>query len=724
MAFLPIDLKDMELRGWDELDFLFITGDAYVDHPGFGTAILTRLLEYNGYHVGICAQPSIDDPNSLKIMGTPKYGVFVSSGVVDSMVDNYTAGKRKRHEDRYSAGGVGGKRPDRALIRYCNMVREQFGEIPLVIGGIEASLRRFAHYDYWSDKVRRSILQDTRADIVIYGMGEKPIIEIADLLAKGVNVKKITSIRGTCVSLKEENYPKSVRQFLEPFSDYRFSSAKFSDGQLCKGVLPQSDRFILLPSFDEVSSDKKAYAAAFKAQYEEQDPSCGKTLIQKHSERAIIQNPPQQPMTAKEMDIVYALPYEREYHPVYAAQGGVPSIDEVKFSITSQRGCFGGCYFCAINFHQGRLIQHRSPESIVEEAKLIIKSPGFKGYIHDVGGPTANFYNPACEKQKKGEVCKNRFCMQPGLCPSLKADHTDYLDILKKIQSLDGVKKVFIRSGIRFDYVMADHKTNFLEELCKNHVSGQLKVAPEHICDNVLSAMGKAPHHVYEEFKEAYTAINKKLGKNQFLVPYLISGHPGCTLRNAIELAIDIKKNRVMPEQVQDFYPTPGTISTTMYYTGINPITFEPVYIPDDNEKKMQRALLQFSKPENRPMVERALTISKRKDLIGYGPDCLLHPYRSRKKNLKDDKAVSAQAEQPEVVSEKHSKTAEPVKIIRFAKTVEPTKTAESAKTVKPVKPRVGRLAAGTGRTDKPGRPDKTGKPAAGIGRASKTRRK
>lgn len=631
MAFLPINAKDMQDRQWDELDFLFITGDAYVDHPSFGAAILTRLLEKNGYKVGIIPQPSINDKDSLKVMGTPKYGVFVSSGVVDSMVDNYTAGKRKRHDDKYSAGGVGGKRPDRALVRYCNMVREQFGEIPLVIGGVEASLRRFAHYDYWDNKVRRSILQDTRADILIYGMGEKPIIEVAAFLSKGVNVKKIAAIRGTCVFLKKEQFPKVITNFLEPLEDYKFSNKEYSIDQLRRSVLPQDDKFILLPSYDEVVENKIAYAAAFKAQYEEQDPATGKTLIQKHSERVVIQNPPQKPMTTKEMDAIYELPYERNYHSMYIEQGGVPSIEEVKFSITSQRGCFGGCHFCAITFHQGRIIQHRSPSSIVTEANQIASDKDFKGYIHDVGGPTANFYNVACDKQKKGGVCKNRACMHPEMCPSLKVDHSDYLDVLKKVRAVDGVKKVFIRSGIRFDYVMADRKTNFLDELCKNHVSGQLKVAPEHICSNVLNAMGKPDNSVFENFKLAYQTINKRIGKNQFLVPYLISGHPNCTLKDAIELAQYIKKNRVMPEQVQDFYPTPGTISTTMYYTGLNPITFATVHVPDENEKTMQRALLQYSKPENRSIVERALAISKRQDLVGYGPDCLLSPYRAKR---------------------------------------------------------------------------------------------
>ena len=396
-------------------------------------------------------------------------------------------------------------------------------------------------------------------------------------------------------------------------------------------MLPQNDKFILLPSFDEVAVNKTAYAAAFNAQYLEQDPSAGKTLLQYHSERVLIQNPPQKPMTTKEMDAVYALPYERTWHPMYAAAGGVPSIEEVKFSITSQRGCFGGCHFCAITLHQGRIIQHRSPQSIVEEAKRISFDPEFKGYIHDVGGPTANFYNAACDKQIKGGVCRNRACLTPKMCPQLKVDHTDYMEVLKKVRAVDGVKKVFIRSGIRFDYVMADRKSGFLKELCKNHISGQLKVAPEHICDNVLAAMGKPGHAEYEEFKEAYLDMNKRLDKNQFLVPYLISGHPGCTLNNAIDLAVDIKKNRVMPEQVQDFYPTPGTISTTMYHTGIDPITFAPVYIPDEREKVMQRALLQFSKPENRAVVERALAISKRQDLVGYGPDCLLSPYRAKR---------------------------------------------------------------------------------------------
>lgn len=633
MAFLPMNRSDMDQRDWEEIDFLFITGDAYVDHPSFGVAILSRLLERQGYKVGICAQPSVDDKDSLKIMGVPRYGVLISCGVVDSMVNNYTASKKRRSDDRYSPGGKGGLRPDRAIIKYSNMAREQFGDIPIIIGGIESSLRRFAHYDYWAGKVRRSVLQDACADILVYGMGEKAIIEISNLLSKGVNVKRINSVPGTCVLLKPDDMPKAAKAFAQKFAEYDFADKKYTMQQLVKGVLPQDDKYIMLPSYDEVSKNKTAYAASFKVQYEEQVPGESKTLMQRHSQRYLIQNPPQTPLTESEMDGIYSLPYERNYHPSYRDIGGVPSIEEVKFSIVSQRGCFGGCHFCAITYHQGRIVRHRSIKSIEEEAKKITFDPEFKGYIHDVGGPTANFYNPACEKQEKGSYCKNRSCLFPEICPSLKVDHTDYLNVLRKVRSVDKVKKVFIRSGIRFDVVVADRKSPFLNEICKYHISGQLKVAPEHTCDSVLSAMGKPSSAVYNEFKDSYESINKQLGKNQFLVPYLISGHPGCTIDNAIEMAVEIKRNRVLPEQVQDFYPTPGTVSTTMYFTGVNPLTFEPVYVPDEREKQLQRALLQFSDPKNRKLTEIALRKAGRSDLIGYGPDCLLRPpYKKKKK--------------------------------------------------------------------------------------------
>ncbi|MHB1453105.1 MAG: YgiQ family radical SAM protein [Saccharofermentanales bacterium] len=630
MPLLPINRSEMEQRGWDELDFLFITGDAYVDHPSFGAAILTRILESRGYKVGVCPQPVVTGNESLQAMGRPRFGVFVSSGVVDSMVNNYTAAKRRRNDDRYSAGGAGHIRPDRALTAYCGAVRRQFGDIPLVVGGVEASLRRFAHYDYWSDTVRRSILQDCDADILVYGMGETPIVEIADLLVKGVNVKRINSLRGTCVFLKKEDLPNAASDFIEGSADPVPGIRDCAPETLKTAMLHQNGDYMLLPSYEEVAADKLVYALAFRAQYEEQDPLAGKTLIQRHSSRYVVQNPPSKPMSIKEMDAVYALLYERRYHDMYIDKGGVPSIEEVSFSITSHRGCFGGCNFCAITFHQGRIVQRRSVRSVVEEAARITRDPGFKGYIHDVGGPTANFINAACARQRSGGVCKHRACLSPEMCPKLEVSHKDYLEVLRRVRAVPGVKKVFVRSGVRFDYVMADPDRTFLHELCSYHISGQLKVAPEHVSENVLRLMGKPGARVYDSFMQAYACENRRLGKKQFLVPYLISGHPGSTMKDAIELAIHIKHNRVVPQQVQDFYPTPGTVSTTMYYTGINPLTFEPVYVPDYEAKEMQRALLQFSKPENRKLVEKALASADRLDLIGFGPDCLIPPYNSR----------------------------------------------------------------------------------------------
>ena len=613
MAFLPVCADDLAARGWDELDFLFITGDAYVDHPSFGAALLTRLLEAEGYRVGVIAQPVTQDEQSLMVMGKPRYGVFVSSGVVDSMVNHYTAARKHRSEDRYSPGGLGGRRPDRAVIRYCQMVRSQMGDIPLVIGGIEASLRRFAHYDYWSDTVRQSILVDSLADVLVYGMGEKPIVEIARLLSRQAPVEKITSLRGTCVLRKTHQLSKKAVSFLEAAEEAR-------------DPFFESEEFILLPDAASVSKDKIRYAKAFQTQQSEQDPQSGRTLIQRHQSRCVVQNPPVKPMTPAEMDRIYSLPYERLAHPSYDALGGVPALTEVRFSINSHRGCYGSCSFCAIAYHQGRIIQRRSEQSILAEGELLTAMPDFKGYIHDVGGPTANFYLPACDKQEQGAVCKERLCLSPQPCPKLKVDHQAYLSVLRKLRKIPGVKKVFVRSGIRFDSIVRDPDPTVLEEFCQYHISGQLKVAPEHTVNSVLRLMGKPDHDVYEQFEKRYREVNERLGLKQFLVPYLISGHPGCTLEHAIELAEYIRDHKVIPEQVQDFYPTPGTVSTTMYYTRLNPKTLQPIHVPGEEEKAMQRALLQFSKPQNRTRVRNALVAAGRLDLIGSHPQALVRP--------------------------------------------------------------------------------------------------
>lgn len=627
MGFLPVCREDMTQRGWDVLDFLFISGDAYIDHPSFGAAILTRLLEDEGYRVGVIAQPDIMEPNCLQRMGRPLLGVFVSSGVVDSMVNNYTAAGKRRSDDRYAPGGVGGKRPDRALIQYCNLVRSQFGEIPLVIGGVEASLRRFAHYDVWSDKVRRSILQDSRADLLSYGMGESSVLEIARLLARGANIKTINNIAGTCLLSSADKMNNACRSWVEQHGafqlnpdDHRLRTANNRTG------CPENEQFVQLPSYEQCAESKTAYAVAFASQYREQDPKHGRTLIQRHGTRFLIQNPPQKPLPQSKLDHVYSLPYERTFHPSYLAAGGVPAIEEVRFSVSSHRGCFGGCNFCAIGFHQGRIIQHRSDESVLAEVEAITRMPDFKGYIHDIGGPTANFHEPACEKQRNGEVCRHRQCLFPKPCPALNVSHKSYLELLRKARQMQGVKKVFIRSGIRYDYLLMDRDRTFFRELCQYHISGQLKVAPEHTSDAALQSMGKPEFPVYEAFRKEYETINQKTGLKQYLVPYLISGHPGCTLRDAIELALYIQRNKVMPEQVQDFYPTPGTVSTTMYYTGIHPFTMQPIHVPDKAEKRMQRALLQFGRPQNRSMVIQALKQCDRMDLIGYEPNCLIQP--------------------------------------------------------------------------------------------------
>lgn len=620
MSFLPTDAAACRARGWEQIDFLFITADAYVDHPSFGTALLSRLLEDAGYRVGVVPQPDLGKPDSLLAMGIPRLGVLVSSGIVDSMVNNYTAARWPRSRDRYTPGGVAGRRPDRVTIRYCQMVREQLGEIPLIVGGVEPSLRRFAHYDYWDHAVRRSILQDSRADILVYGMGERPLLQIAALLDQGVPVGNILSVPGTSVMSSVEKMPNKWRRFLATIGAHA-DTATFP--------FPEDAGHVLLPTYEQVRDDRRVYAAAFRVQYLEQSPVGGRTLFQRHGVRYVVQNPPAKPLRTKELDRLYALPYMRAWHPMYDEQRGVPALAEVSQSITAHRGCFGGCNFCAITFHQGRVVQNRSQASILAEAELLTHGEGFKGYIHDIGGPTANFHLPACEKMARGEVCKDRRCLVPEPCPALRTDHKPYRDVLRAVRALPGVKKVFVRSGVRFDYLLLDKDAGFIKELCQHHISGQLKVAPEHIADGVLRQMGKPAAAVFERFRTLYEDTNRALGKEQYLVPYLISGHPGSTLADALELALYIRRHRVVPEQVQDFYPTPGTVSTTMYHTGLDPLTMQPVHVPAGEEKAMQRALLQYSHPRSRPLVEKALAQLGRGDLIGYGPDCLLRPSRT-----------------------------------------------------------------------------------------------
>ena len=604
MAFLPVNRQDMLQRGWDQLDFLYISGDAYVDHPSFGHAIITRMLESQGYRVGIVAQPDWKQNADFLVMGYPKYGVLISSGVIDSMVNHYTASKKVRSEDSYSPGGKAGCRPDRAVIVYANKVKELFKGIPVVIGGLEASLRRFAHYDYWSDSVRRSILLDSRADILVYGMGERPITELARKLAEGIPVEEIRDIRGTVYSAAEDTLPKQGVSGVE--GDPGIAS---------------------VPSYEEVKSDKRKYASAFYVQYKEQDALTGDVIIQKHGDRYIVQNPPAYPIDTAELDRIYSLPYERTYHPSYEAEGGIPAIREVEFSVTSHRGCYGGCSFCALNFHQGRVIQNRSQASIINEAKKLTYLPGFKGYIHDVGGPTANFRQIACKKQQTKGVCKERQCLYPQPCKNLKVDHSEYLQLLKKLREIPEIKKVFIRSGIRYDYLMLDKNDDFFYELCEHHISGQLKVAPEHVADRVLEKMGKPSKKVYDSFVKKFYEINKKIGKEQYLVPYLISSHPGSDLKAAVELAEYLRDTHLSPEQVQDFYPTPGTLSTCMFYTGLDPRTMKSVYVAKSpKEKAMQRALLQYKRMENRRLVIEALKEAGREDLIGFGGKCLVRP--------------------------------------------------------------------------------------------------
>lgn len=595
--FLPVNKQDMTERGWDYVDFVYVIGDAYVDHPSFGHAVISRVLESRGYRVGIISQPDWKKPESVQTFGEPRLGFLVSAGNMDSMVNHYSVSKKHRKTDAYTPGGEMGKRPDYACVVYGNLIRQTYKKTPVILGGIEASLRRLAHYDYWSDRLKRSVLLDSGADIISYGMGERSIAEIADALDAGIPVSELTYIDGTVVKMKDRD--------------------SIYDAQF-------------LPSFEELKADKKNYARSFYTQYLNTDAFNGKRLAEQYSEHLfVVQNPPSKPLSTAEMDDVYDLPYTRTYHPSYEKKGGIPAISEIRNSLISSRGCFGGCSFCALTFHQGRIVQVRSHESLLREAELITKGNNFKGYIHDVGGPTANFRHPSCGKQLEHGVCQNRQCLFPKPCRNLDADHSDYVSLLKKLRQIPGVKKVFIRSGIRFDYLLADKSSDFLKELCQYHVSGQLKVAPEHVAGPVLSLMGKPEHRVYEKFTDEFRRMNEKLGKKQYLVPYLMSSHPGSTLKEAVELAEYCRDLGYMPEQVQDFYPTPSTLSTCMYYTGVDPRTMKPVYVPKNpHEKAMQRALIQYRNPVLYDLVAEALKRAGRTDLIGFGPKCLIRPKR------------------------------------------------------------------------------------------------
>lgn len=591
--FLPVCKEDMERRGWKELDFLFITGDAYVDHSTFANGLIARWMEYLGYKIGVIPQPDWRSRHDFEVMGTPRLAVFVSAGNLDSMLNKLTAARNKRGHDAFSPGGETGHRPDRATIVYCNRVREIWGDKPLIVGGIEASMRRFTHYDYWSDKVRRPMLVDCKADILIYGMGELQLKEISALLAAGVPVDRIKSIPGTCVMSKTK-----------------------------------PENCVEIPSFEEIVADKLAYANAYKLQSLEQDAFRGRAVAQKVSDRYMIQNPPMRPLTTEEFDLVNELPYTRDPHPMYNGMGGIPAIEEVRFSINSTRGCFGSCAFCAIHAHQGRIVQARSEESILREARLMVRHPLFKGYIHDVGGPTGNFRAPACPDQLKRGCCRDRQCLFPKPCPHMKASHKEFIHLLERLRAIKGVKKVFIRSGLRYDYILADPEgKKFIDILCRYHVSGQLRVAPEHVSPKVLHLMGKPPIDKYIEFKQLFEESTRKAGKEQYVLPYLISSHPGCSLKEAIELAEFLRDQKFTPEQVQDFIPTPGSLATCMFYTGINPMTGEKVYVPrGGHEKQLQRALLQYKRPENRELVIEALKKAGRDDLIGFGEHCLVRP--------------------------------------------------------------------------------------------------
>lgn len=607
MPFLPITIKEMKEYGWEQADFIYVIGDAYIDHPSFGPAIISRTLENFGYKVAIISQPDINNNNDFKRFGKPRLAFLVSSGNIDSMVNHYSVSKRRRKKDYYTPNGEMGKRPDRALIRYSSKLRELFPETPIVIGGIEASLRRLNHYDYWDNSVRRSILLDSKADLLLYGMGEKTIVQVADALDSGLDIKDIIYIRNSVWKTKDEAY------------------------------LP--DNAIYLPTYDEVLKDKMNYVKSFQIQYKNTDAFTGKPLVERYNNWIVVQNPPEFPLSQEEMDATYALPFMRETHPLIEAKGHVPAIDEVKFSVISNRGCYGACHFCALTMHQGRIIQSRSKDSILDEVKIISQDKNFKGYIHDIGGPTANFYHPSCDKQTEHGVCTHKECLGYNPCKNLKVDHTDYLDILKAARNLPGIKKVFVRSGLRYDYIMYDKNQEFFEELVQHHISGQLKVAPEHVDDRVLTRMGKPSRELYDQFVNEYQRINQKFNKDQYLVPYLMSSHPGSTLDAAITLAEYLRDIGHMPEQVQDFYPTPGTASTCMYYTGIDPFNNERVYVPKDpHEKAMQRALMQYRLPQNYDLVFEALTKAGRHDLIGFGKKCLIKPRNVKPELLRKKK--------------------------------------------------------------------------------------
>ncbi|MGO5542075.1 YgiQ family radical SAM protein [Blautia sp. HCP3S3_H10_1] len=595
--FLPVTKKDMEARGWEQLDFVYVTGDAYVDHSSFGTAIISRLLDSRGYKVGIIPQPDWRRKESIAVLGEPRLGFLVSAGNMDSMVNHYTVAKKHRQKDSYSPGGKMGLRPDRAVIVYSNLIRQTFKKTPIILGGIEASLRRMAHYDYWENKVKHSILIDSGADLISYGMGEHSIIEIAEALDSGIPVAEITYVAGTVYKCKD----------------------------LSRAYAP-----IVLPSYEAVKEDKMSYAKSFAIQYQNTDPFTAGTMAESYGNKGyVIQNPPALPLTQNEMDDVYDLPYVGSYHPMYEKDGGIPALEEIRFSLTSNRGCFGSCSFCALTFHQGRILQTRSHESILKEAVHMTEEKDFKGYIHDVGGPTADFRQPSCQKQLTRGVCKNRHCLFPEPCKNLTADHKDYVSLLRKLRNLPKVKKVFVRSGVRFDYVLADPDKTFLNELAKYHVSGQLRVAPEHVSNQVLKYMGKPSHEVYQKFLEEFDKANQKAGLQQFAVPYFMSSHPGCTMKEAVKLAEYVRELGFTPEQVQDFYPTPSTLSTCMYYTGIHPLTGEKVYVPKNaHEKSIQRALMQYKNPANRELVLEGLKIAGRMDLVGYGEKCLIRPIR------------------------------------------------------------------------------------------------
>ncbi len=599
--FLPISKQDMQERGISQLDFVYVIGDAYVDHSSFGPAIIGRTLELFGYSVGIISQPDWKDMNSITVLGAPRLAFLVSSGNMDSMVNHYSVSKIRRKKDNYTAGGEMGKRPDYACVVYSNLIRKTYKQIPIVLGGIEASLRRFAHYDYWSNKVKRSVLLDSGADMILYGMGERSIIELADALDSGLNISDITYLDGTVYRTKDPSVAYNS---------------------------------VMLPSFEEITASKTTYAKSFYLQHLNSDAYSGKSLIEPYpNKQYIVVNPPQKPLSTEELDRTYELPFENKWHPIYDSKGGIPAFAEIKFSLTSNRGCFGGCNFCAITFHEGRIVQARSQNSLVRETYAMTRMPDFKGYIHDVGGPTANFREPACKKQKQHGACMNKQCMSPILCSQLKVDHSDYITLLRRLRNIPHVKKVFVRSGIRYDYVLADQNQTFLEELCKYHVSGQLRIAPEHISEKVLSMMGKPKKELYERFVTKFYDINKRIHKNQYVVPYLMSSHPGSTLKEAIELAEFVRDSNLNPEQVQDFYPTPSTIATTMYYTGVDPRTMQPVYTPTNpHEKALQRALLQYKDPKNYSLVKEALYKANRTDLIGYGKNCLIPPRPWKKK--------------------------------------------------------------------------------------------